>query len=103
VTSCRDELAQQYLMQAVIQGFPDAFHLGTLDALLGALPDLQPGVKLHAVMASLMERLARCAGGGRQAGRQAMACTCSLNRRANARAALGEEGGAPASTLPTQT
>jgi vacuolar protein sorting-associated protein 35 len=59
--SCRDELAQQYLTQAVIQGFPDAFHLGTLDALLGALPDLQPGVKLHAVMASLMERLARCA------------------------------------------
>ncbi|KAI8469398.1 MAG: vacuolar protein sorting-associated protein 35 [Monoraphidium minutum] len=61
VTSCRDELAQQYLMQAVIQGFPDAFHLSTLDALLGALPDLQPGVKLHSVMAALMDRLARYA------------------------------------------
>lgn len=50
--------------QAVIQGFPDAFHLGTLDALLSALPDLQPGVKLHAVMASLLDRLAKWAGGG---------------------------------------
>jgi vacuolar protein sorting-associated protein 35 len=46
-------------MQCIIQGFPDAFHLGTLDALLGALPELQPGVRLHAVMASLMDRLAR--------------------------------------------
>ena len=59
VVSCKDELAQQYLMQCIIQGFPDAFHLATLDALLGALPELQPGVRLHAVMASLMDRLAR--------------------------------------------
>lgn len=59
VVSCKDDLAQQYLMQCIIQGFPDAFHLGTLDALLGALPELQPGVRLHAVMASLMDRLAR--------------------------------------------
>eukprot|EP00775_Hariotina_reticulata_P005658 gene5658-5897_t len=61
VVSCKDELAQQYLMQCVIQGFPDAFHLGSLDALLGALPELQSGVRLHAVMASLMDRLARYA------------------------------------------
>lgn len=59
VVSCKDDLAQQYLMQCIIQGFPDAFHLGTLDALLGALPELQAGVRLHAVMASLMDRLAR--------------------------------------------
>ncbi len=60
-------------VQCIIQGFPDAFHLGTLDALLGALPELQPGVKLHAVMASLLDRLARSAvsgarGGGMQVG-----------------------------------
>ncbi|KAF6251478.1 vacuolar protein sorting-associated protein 35 [Scenedesmus sp. NREL 46B-D3] len=61
VVSCKDELAQQYLMQCIIQGFPDAFHLASLDALLGALPELQSGVKLHAVMASLMDRLARYA------------------------------------------
>lgn len=93
VVSCRDDIAQQYLMQAIIQVgglgghlmghaaahmrthtrthtqasavpwlliitcsssptlltaqvFPDAFHLGTLGALLDTLPLLQPGVKV---------------------------------------------------------
>lgn len=44
-----------------MQGFPDEFHLGTLDSLLGALPELQSGVKLHAVMSALMDRLAKYA------------------------------------------
>jgi hypothetical protein len=44
-----------------LQGFPDEFHLGTLDSLLGALPELQSGVKLHAVMSALMDRLAKYA------------------------------------------
>ncbi len=47
ITSCRDDLAQLYLMQALIQGFPDRFHLGTLETLLGVLPQLQPGVKVR--------------------------------------------------------
>ena len=59
VVQCKDDIAQQYLMQCLIMGFPDEFHLATLDQLLGALPQLQPGVKVHAVMGSLMERLAR--------------------------------------------
>mmetsp|Transcript_10243 Transcript_10243/g.17835 ORF Transcript_10243/g.17835 Transcript_10243/m.17835 type:complete len:833 (-) Transcript_10243:476-2974(-) len=61
VVSCRDDIAQQYLFQAVIQVFPDSFHLGTLDTLLGALAEMQPGVKVHTVVASLMDRLARYA------------------------------------------
>ncbi|KAL6753231.1 vacuolar protein sorting-associated protein 35 [Haematococcus lacustris] len=61
IISCKDDIAQQYLFQAVIQVFPDSFHLGTLDSLLGALPEMQPGVKVHSVMASLMDRLARYA------------------------------------------
>ncbi|GAX84024.1 hypothetical protein CEUSTIGMA_g11449.t1 [Chlamydomonas eustigma] len=61
VVSCKDGIAQQYLMQCIIQGFPDAFHLGTLDVLLGALPELQPEVKVHAIMSSLMDRLAKYA------------------------------------------
>ena len=48
IVVCRDDIAQQYLMQCVIQCFPDSFHLGTLDALLGSLPGLQPGVKVGA-------------------------------------------------------
>lgn len=58
VVSCRDELAQQYLMQALILAFPDDFHLGTLGTLLDALPGLQPGVKVATVLSSLLDRLA---------------------------------------------
>ena len=46
-------------MQCVIQGFQDAFYLGTLDAMLRALAELQDGLKLHSVMSSLMDRLAK--------------------------------------------
>ena len=59
VVSCRDEIAQQYLMQCIVQGFPDEFHLGTLPALLAALPELQDGVKVHLILASLLDRLSR--------------------------------------------
>ena len=65
---CRDSLAQGYLMQVVIQCFPDAWHVGTLDALLSALPELQPGVRLAAVVASLADRLARFAASAPAAG-----------------------------------
>lgn len=64
VVNCKDDLAQQYLMQCLIMGFPDDFHLGTLGTLLGALPSLQAGVKLHSVMASLLDRLASFASTG---------------------------------------
>lgn len=47
-----------------MQGFPDEFHLGTLEALLGAVPQLQTGVRLAGIMASLMDRLARFVAGG---------------------------------------
>lgn len=59
IINCKDDIAQQYLMQCVIQGFPDEFHLGTLDVLLGACPELQPGVKVHTILASLVDRLAK--------------------------------------------
>ncbi len=61
VVSCKDEIAQQYLMQCIIQGFPDEFHLGTLTTLLASLPELQSGVKVHLIVASLLDRLNRCA------------------------------------------
>lgn len=66
IIGCRDALTQQYLMQALIQGFSDEFHLGTLEALLATIPQLQPGVRLAALMASLMERLAKFVGSGNQ-------------------------------------
>ncbi|XP_020535409.1 vacuolar protein sorting-associated protein 35B isoform X4 [Jatropha curcas] len=41
VVNCKDDLAQYYLMDCIIQVFPDEYHLQTLDTLLGACPQLQ--------------------------------------------------------------
>uniref|UniRef100_A0A6P3YW82 Vacuolar protein sorting-associated protein 35 n=1 Tax=Ziziphus jujuba TaxID=326968 RepID=A0A6P3YW82_ZIZJJ len=61
VVNCKDELAQFYLMDCIIQVFPDEYHLQTLDVLLGACPQLQPSVDIKTVLSQLMERLANYA------------------------------------------
>eukprot|EP00850_Spirogloea_muscicola_P001040 SM000004S14910 [mRNA] locus=s4:133208:176671:- [translate_table: standard] len=61
VVNCKDEIAQFYLMDCVIQVFPDDFHLRTLQTLLGACPQLQPGVDVKTVMSQLMDRLSKYA------------------------------------------
>ena len=61
VVNCKDELAQPYLLDAVIQVFPDEFHLRTLETLLAVCPQLQPNVKVGGVLAGLMSRLAKYA------------------------------------------
>jgi vacuolar protein sorting-associated protein 35 len=33
----------------LLQGFPDEFHLGTLDMLLGAVPQLQVGLPMSSL------------------------------------------------------
>ncbi|XP_038723805.1 vacuolar protein sorting-associated protein 35A-like isoform X1 [Tripterygium wilfordii] len=57
VVNCKDELAQYYLMDCIIQVFPDEYHLQTLETLLGACPQLQPSVDIKTVLSRLMERL----------------------------------------------
>ncbi|KAL1199745.1 Vacuolar protein sorting-associated protein 35C [Cardamine amara subsp. amara] len=61
VVNCKDELAQCYLMDCIIQVFPDDFHLQTLDVLLGACPQLQSSVDIKTVLSGLMERLSNYA------------------------------------------
>ena len=41
IVNCKDEIAQYYLMDCIIQVFPDDFHLQTLETLLSACPQLQ--------------------------------------------------------------
>ncbi|KAK4368153.1 hypothetical protein RND71_011945 [Anisodus tanguticus] len=57
VVNCKDEIAQGYLMDCIIQVFPDEYHLQTLETLLGACPQFQPSVDIKTVLARLMERL----------------------------------------------
>ncbi|VFQ82213.1 unnamed protein product [Cuscuta campestris] len=61
VVNCKDELAQCYLMDCIIQVFPDEYHLQTLETLLGACPQLQPSVDIKTVLSGLMERLSNYA------------------------------------------
>ncbi|XP_022186248.1 vacuolar protein sorting-associated protein 35 isoform X2 [Nilaparvata lugens] len=58
VVSCRDAIAQEYLMECIIQVFPDEFHLATLNAFLKSCAELQPGVNVKSVVISLIDRLA---------------------------------------------
>ncbi|KAK5109043.1 hypothetical protein LTR62_007591 [Meristemomyces frigidus] len=57
VVQCRDVLAQEYLLEVIIQVFPDEFHLNTLDQLLSATARLNPHVNVKAIVIGLMDRL----------------------------------------------
>ncbi|KAE8010650.1 hypothetical protein FH972_007003 [Carpinus fangiana] len=61
VVNCKDDIAQYYLMDCIIQVFPDEYHLQTLDVLLSACPQLQPSVDIKTVLSQLMERLSNYA------------------------------------------
>lgn len=58
VVSCRDAIAQEYLMECIIQVFPDEFHLLTLDPFLKSCAQLQSGVNVKNIIISLIDRLA---------------------------------------------
>jgi len=61
VVSCRDPIAQEYLMECIIQVFPDDFHLGSLTNFLEACAELQPSVNVKNIVISLIDRLAQYA------------------------------------------
>ncbi|KAK0395806.1 hypothetical protein QR680_001438 [Steinernema hermaphroditum] len=56
--SCKDPISQEYLMECIIQVFPDEFHLATLDEFLEACAELHQGVQIKNVLSALIDRLA---------------------------------------------
>jgi len=58
VVSCRDPIAQEYLMECIIQVFPDEMHLATLNNFLNACGQLHPSVNVKNIIISLIDRLA---------------------------------------------
>eukprot|EP01116_Phalansterium_solitarium_P025591 TRINITY_DN9862_c0_g2_i1.p1 TRINITY_DN9862_c0_g2~~TRINITY_DN9862_c0_g2_i1.p1 ORF type:complete len:802 (-),score=347.22 TRINITY_DN9862_c0_g2_i1:1227-3578(-) len=58
IVNCKDVIAQQYLMEIIIQAFPDEFHLKTLEKLLSACAALQPTVNIKTILGGLIDRLA---------------------------------------------
>ena len=57
VLNFKEPMAQQYLMEVIVQVFPDEFHLLTLDELLTSLNSVVSGVDVHSILTSLMDRL----------------------------------------------
>ncbi|KAK6354742.1 Vacuolar protein sorting-associated protein 35 [Orbilia brochopaga] len=61
VVQCRDKLAQEYLLEVIIQVFPDEFHLHTLNEFLSATARLNPDVNIKSIVIALMDRLSNYA------------------------------------------
>ena len=58
ITVCSDPLAQAYLIDCIIQVFPDEYHIETLPILLAVCPKLRDKVNIRTILQSLMDRLA---------------------------------------------
>ena len=59
-------MAQQYLMECVIQAFPDEYHLQTLEQLLDTTSNLNVDVDIKNIFISLMEKLSKFAASSAQ-------------------------------------
>ncbi|GBG24088.1 Vacuolar protein sorting-associated protein 35 [Hondaea fermentalgiana] len=57
VTNCKDKIAQQYLVDVLVQVFPARYQLATLETLFGSFEHLEPDVDLKSVLESLMDRI----------------------------------------------
>ncbi|CAF0907257.1 unnamed protein product [Didymodactylos carnosus] len=57
VVSCKDSIAQEYLMECIIQVFPDEYHLHTLNLFLKGCRELAPTVNIRNILISLIDRI----------------------------------------------
>ena len=58
IVGCKDVIAQEYLLDVIIQAFPDEFHLQCLDMYLSAIAGLHPSVNVKTLVISLIDRFA---------------------------------------------
>ncbi|RCH90548.1 Vacuolar protein sorting-associated protein 35, partial [Rhizopus stolonifer] len=58
IVSCGDVMAQTYLMDVVIQIFPDEFHMDTLTPFLATTAQLHFNVDVKVIIMALLDRLA---------------------------------------------
>ncbi|XP_003370611.1 vacuolar protein sorting-associated protein 35 [Trichinella spiralis] len=57
VVCCRDAIAQEYLMECLIDVFPDEFHVRCLNIFLKTCADIHQMVNIRNVLVTLIERL----------------------------------------------
>lgn len=79
IVSCKDTIAQGYLMDCIIQVFPDEFHIATLEQFLLSCKDLKEKVPVRTILESMMDRLSNyAANSGGQTG-QVLATLMEIN------------------------
>lgn len=80
VVNCKDSIAQPYLLDCVIQVFPDEFHLATLDAFLETCTQLKEKVNVRVILEAMMRRLAAGARDAQSSGDDATSASSSAHR-----------------------
>ncbi|TPX35519.1 hypothetical protein SmJEL517_g02033 [Synchytrium microbalum] len=65
IVSCKDTIAQEYLMEVIIQVFHDDFHLRTLENFLSATASLVRTVNVKQIVISLIDRFSNYAARAR--------------------------------------
>jgi hypothetical protein len=58
IVICADPLSQAYLLDCIVQVFPDEYHIETMPILLAVCPKLRDKVNIRTILGSLMTRLA---------------------------------------------
>lgn len=66
VVSCRDALAQEYLMEALVQAFSDEWHLATIGQLMESITGLGPKVSIKTIVIPLVDRVSAYASRRRE-------------------------------------
>lgn len=99
VVSCRDMIAQEYLMEVIIQVFPDEYHLRSLEPFLSATAQLHPKLNVKSIIIALIDRLAAFAAREAEAESEDQTRTRLLQltakekgKRKNAAVSNGENG-----------
>jgi len=98
VIHCKDAIAQEYLMDVIIQVFPDDFHLHTLHLVLSACTQLHPKVSVKQLVIAMINRLAAYAS--READNEAPEERQRQEDAARARLAAQVRARRPPSTTP---
>jgi vacuolar protein sorting-associated protein 35 len=57
VVNCKDELAQPYLLDVLIQVFPDEYHLATFEEVFSTMSMLRANVRVGSILNALLGRL----------------------------------------------
>ncbi|KAJ3515633.1 hypothetical protein NLJ89_g1633 [Agrocybe chaxingu] len=107
IVNCKDVIAQEYLMEVVIQVFTDEFHLHTLGPFLSATAQLHPKVNIKQIVIALIDRLASYAAreaeseDPEETKRQEEAAARRLAEKVKSQKAKARENGAYRAASPT--